>query len=213
MSYSSVMDRAKVGPVLLVGPWHVLDRAHFSAPDDPPIVRCSAEPRDVRITLAGHRPSWILVGDTADDVTITRVAAASGVVPNAMLAMLGSEEDPRRCERWMRRGCAVYLSSDSSVDRVLTTLNCALTMQVHIVDRVFYLESMHARHYSTVPVLTTRETQVLKLVGSGCRNNDIAAELSITVHTVEFHLRHILSKLTARNRTEALERAIKLGLY
>lgn len=213
MRNSAVMDRAKVGPVLLVGPWHVLDHTNSSAPESPSIVRCSVEPRDVRTMLASHRPSWILVSDKADDVTIRQIAAAGGVVPKVMLAALGSEDDPRRCERWMRRGCAVYLSANSTVDRVLTTLNCALTMQVHIVDRVFYMESMHARHYSVVPVLTARETQVLRLVGAGLRNNDIAKELSITVHTVEFHLRHLLSKLTARNRTEAVERAIKLGLY
>jgi DNA-binding NarL/FixJ family response regulator len=213
MNYFSVIDRTKVGPVLLVGPWHAIDHDYVPAPDDPPIVRCTAEPREVRTALASQRPSWILVSDTADDVTIRRIAAASGAVPNVMLALLGSEEDPRRCERWMRQGCAVYLSTNSPVDRVMTTLNCALTMQVHIVDRVFYMESMHARHYSAIPMLTARETQVLRLVGSGFRNNDIAKELSITVHTVEFHLRHILSKLTARNRTEAVERAIKLGLY
>ncbi len=60
--------------------------------------------------------------------------------------------------------------------------------------------------------LTAREADVLELLAAGRRNMEIAAELSVSVNTVEFHVRHVLAKLGARSRTEAAMRARELGL-
>jgi len=60
--------------------------------------------------------------------------------------------------------------------------------------------------------LTAREADVLQLLAGGRRNMEIAAELSVSVNTVEFHVRHVLAKLGARSRTEAAMRARELGL-
>ena len=61
--------------------------------------------------------------------------------------------------------------------------------------------------------LTSREVEILRVLVSGARNREMAAELFLSVHTVEYHLTHILQKLRARNRTEATITAIRLGLY
>lgn len=55
--------------------------------------------------------------------------------------------------------------------------------------------------------LTTRESEVLRLMADGWRNREIATELSVTLNTVESHVRHILGKLQVRSRTEAARRA------
>ncbi len=60
--------------------------------------------------------------------------------------------------------------------------------------------------------LTSRERQVLRLLAEGQANRDIAAELVVTVDTVKRHVTHILAKLGAVNRTEAVARARKLKL-
>jgi DNA-binding NarL/FixJ family response regulator len=59
--------------------------------------------------------------------------------------------------------------------------------------------------------LTVREHEVLGLMAAGLRNAEIAADLSVSLNTVEFHVRHILDKLGARSRTEAVLRARALG--
>ena len=61
-------------------------------------------------------------------------------------------------------------------------------------------------------VITPREREILELVASGARNREIAAKLFLSVHTVEYHVTHILQKLGARNRTEASIKAARLGL-
>jgi LuxR family transcriptional regulator, maltose regulon positive regulatory protein len=60
--------------------------------------------------------------------------------------------------------------------------------------------------------LTSREREVLGLLAQGRANRDIATELVVTLDTVKRHVSHILAKLSAANRTEAVARARELGL-
>jgi LuxR family transcriptional regulator, maltose regulon positive regulatory protein len=60
--------------------------------------------------------------------------------------------------------------------------------------------------------LTDRELEVLAHVAAGARNREIASILKVSIKTVEFHLRNILSKLGVRSRTEAVVRAWQLDL-
>lgn len=60
--------------------------------------------------------------------------------------------------------------------------------------------------------LTARELEVLKLVGEGCSNRDIAGRLYISENTVKNHLRNILQKLHFDNRVQAAGYAIRRGL-
>jgi DNA-binding NarL/FixJ family response regulator len=63
-----------------------------------------------------------------------------------------------------------------------------------------------------VEALTARERDVLALLADGLGNRDIAHALGITDHTVKFHLGAIFGKLGATTRTEAVRRALRLGL-
>jgi DNA-binding NarL/FixJ family response regulator len=60
--------------------------------------------------------------------------------------------------------------------------------------------------------LTPREIEVLRLLADGLANKDIAANLSISEHTIKFHIHSILGKLGAASRTEAVARGLRSGL-
>jgi DNA-binding NarL/FixJ family response regulator len=60
--------------------------------------------------------------------------------------------------------------------------------------------------------LTSREVQVLELLAEGLSNKAIGARLDISDQTVKFHVASIAGKLGARNRTDAVRRALRLGL-
>jgi LuxR family maltose regulon positive regulatory protein len=71
-------------------------------------------------------------------------------------------------------------------------------------------------HSITTPFgesLTERELEVLRLIAQGATNHEIAERLVITVGTAKSHINHILGKLNAHNRTEAVARARALGLF
>jgi ATP/maltotriose-dependent transcriptional regulator MalT len=63
-----------------------------------------------------------------------------------------------------------------------------------------------------VESLTAREHDVLALVSDGLGNRDIAHALAISEHTVKFHLASIFGKLAVSTRTEAVQRALRLGV-
>jgi ATP/maltotriose-dependent transcriptional regulator MalT len=63
-----------------------------------------------------------------------------------------------------------------------------------------------------VETLTAREHDVLALLADGLSNRDIAGHLSISEHTVKFHLASIFGKLGASTRTEAVQRGVRLGV-
>ncbi|MBK9054671.1 MAG: response regulator transcription factor [Chloroflexi bacterium] len=60
--------------------------------------------------------------------------------------------------------------------------------------------------------LTSRELEILSLVADGASNQTIADQLVISLGTVKGHLNHILSKLDAQNRTQAVARGRELNL-
>ncbi len=69
-----------------------------------------------------------------------------------------------------------------------------------------------AHELGIVETLSEREMDVLRLMAQGASNQSIANQLVITVGTVKSHVNHILGKLNAQNRTEAVARARQLGL-
>jgi DNA-binding NarL/FixJ family response regulator len=68
-----------------------------------------------------------------------------------------------------------------------------------------------AEHYSD-EALTVREVEVLQQIGGGNRNRDIAEKLFITEETVKVHIKHIMEKLGATDRTQAVAIAVRRGI-
>ena len=68
-----------------------------------------------------------------------------------------------------------------------------------------------AEHYSD-DALTAREVDVLQQIAGGHRNRDIADKLFISEHTVKIHIKHIMEKLGASDRTEAMAIGARRGI-
>jgi len=85
---------------------------------------------------------------------------------------------------------------------------------LHADDLASLIESRHG-HSSPIDeteALTAREQEVLSAMSEGLSNKEIAGRLSISDHTVKFHIASIMSKLGAASRTEAVTLAIRRGL-
>ena len=199
--------------VVLVGGWSgVPDECQEVRARRVIVRRVPAEVRHLKETIAAAHPLWLLIGPEVEEQTIRSVVlSCQAMHPDLQLAMLGEVGDLRRCERWMRRGCRVYLESSAGVERVAAALDVAHTLRLVVVDRVFP-DAARARQIPPIGALTRREEEVLGLLCLGLRNSDIAHELHLTENTVEFHVSRVLGKLGARNRVEAVDRAVGLGL-
>ena len=175
---------------------------------------CPPDGNRLRNVLSRERPDWLILGTALDN---TQIQAAIGDVRRlghgTKVALLGPEDDFARCERWARQGVACYLGSSRGDDRIARALALSDEEGLLVVDACFQgLLTEFVQLFEPEPSLSARELQLLKLVAGGLRTEEIAERLHLSGHTVEFHFRNIISKLGARNRTQAVARAVILGL-
>ncbi len=105
-----------------------------------------------------------------------------------------------------RRRVAALLRADGEVALVGTAEDADLVVS----ERVVATAAPGA--VAQGGALTARELEVLRLVARGLSNKEIAADLSVTTHTVKYHLAAVLDKLDVRSRTEAVSLGIRTGL-
>ncbi|MGH3615963.1 MAG: response regulator transcription factor [Pseudonocardia sp.] len=196
--------------VLVVGGWP----AATGGMSEPyrQIVRCEPRLRACQLAMSGCRPDWLVLGEGLDDdVKKALMRAAQMISPAVCVAVLTGEGDPPDFDRWLRRGCRAYLPSTMAGAQVLEVLQHARIHGVAVVDMSFQATS-HGGRAAPIAELTRREQEVLRRVRLGLRNREIAAELTVSGSTVDFHVRNLLLKLGARNRVEAVTRARAMGL-
>jgi len=106
-----------------------------------------------------------------------------------------------------RRRVAALLRADGEVALVGTGEDADLVVSERVVSTAAPAVALQAG-----AALTARELDVLRLVARGLSNKEIAADLSITTHTVKYHLAAVLEKLGVRSRTEAVSLGVRTGL-
>ena len=136
----------------------------------------------------------------------------------AAIVLLTEVSDARSVARLLRIGVRAILSRESDPDNVLSAIYA-------VYDRLVLLSTATAESLAAVygdqPLeledemseeITSRETDVLRMLAEGLVNKEIAARLGISEHTVKFHISSILDKLGASTRTEAVTLGIRRGL-
>jgi NarL family two-component system response regulator YdfI len=136
----------------------------------------------------------------------------------AAIVLVTDVRDARSIARLLRSGVRAILSRESGPDELLSAIYAACDGLVLLSTRI--AESLAAVYGDqSLEVedelseeITSRETEVLRMLAEGLVNKDIAARLGISEHTVKFHISSILDKLGASTRTEAVTLGIRRGL-
>ena len=137
---------------------------------------------------------------------------------DAAIVLLTEVTEPRSISRLLRSRVRAILSRESDPDDVLSAIYAAYDGLVVLSTAT--ADSL-AAVYGELPLeveeelseeITSRETDVLRMLAQGLVNKDIAARLGISEHTVKFHISSILDKLGASTRTEAVTLGIRRGL-
>jgi DNA-binding NarL/FixJ family response regulator len=116
----------------------------------------------------------------------------------------------------MDAGCSGFLTKDQALQEVVSTVRRAHAGE--LVADPFVLASLLPRvkrgagAVGPDPSLTTREREILMLTAQGKTSQDVAAEMSLSVHTVRNHLQAVMRKLDAHSRLEAVAKAVRRGL-
>jgi DNA-binding NarL/FixJ family response regulator len=166
------------------------------------------------------RPDLILMDiemPDCDGLEATRQIKAE--LPETRIVMVTVSDDQDNLFEAIKSGAEGYLlkaTSEQELSAALTKIaDGQPALSPGLADKII---DEFARVTRDVPAkepevrLSGREHEVLELVAAGSTNREIAATLFISENTVEFHMRNILGKLHANNRTQAVAHAIRSGL-
>lgn len=147
--------------------------------------------------------------------TMDGVAATEAIrreLPDTEVLALTSVLEDSAVIEIMRAGAIGYLLKDVDGDELCKAIHAAAAGKVQLAPEAAALLLRGLRTTEHAEPLTERETEVLRLLGQGKSNREIASSLHLKEETVKTHVSKILSKLGVRSRTQAAIYAIRNGL-
>ena len=176
---------------------------------------------DEAVRLAGELlPDVVLMDVTmphVDGVEATRRLHKTH--PDIRVVMLTMHADESVISEAIRAGAVGYLVKDCSTDEIAEMVRMAASddstlstgLAGAMLDEVRRLDPIPADEESE-RVVTKREVEVLQLIADGCSTPEVAEQLFISQKTVKNHLASIYHKLDARDRTQAVLQAVRMGI-
>ena len=156
-----------------------------------------------------HQPDITLMDLRLPDMNgIEAMATIRAEFPEARVIILTTFEGDVEIQRALEAGARGYLLKSMPPKELLDGIR-----QVHAGKKRIPAEIVaHLAEHLSDETLTVREVEVLRQVAGGNRNRDIAEHLFISEETVKVHVKHVMDKLGASDRTEAVAIALRRGI-
>ena len=155
--------------------------------------------------------------DSPSDESLLAAIQSGGALVNSSLMIL--TEDPESLALdVLGSGLRAILPRYATPEEIIAAIQAAATGLVALHPDIFdsVLSRIRSGQQSELDpsgqILTPREIEVLRMIAEGLGNKEIASKLSISDHTVKFHISSIFAKLGASNRAEAVTLGIRHGL-
>jgi DNA-binding NarL/FixJ family response regulator len=136
------------------------------------------------------------------------IIAIKSEAPSARIIVLTTYSGDVLAQRALQAGAQAYVLKSLVRTEILNTIRIVHAGEKQVQADVAAEMAKHTADAS----LTNREVQVLQLVASGCANKVISARLDINEETTKTHIKNILAKLGARDRTHAVSLGLKRGI-
>ena len=182
------------------------------------VVGEAADGEEALRLAAKLRPDVVLMDVTMpvlDGVEATRQLHEH--LPEIPVVILTMHADREVLARAIRAGAAGYLVKDCSTDEVVRTVRLAANGETALSPELAASMLAEAQRADSPaeelePIISRREEEVLQLVADGLSTSEVAAKLYISIKTVKNHLASIYEKLDSRDRTQAVLRAVRMGI-
>jgi DNA-binding NarL/FixJ family response regulator len=156
-----------------------------------------------------HRPDITLMDLRLPDINgIDAMVAIRTEFPDARIIMLTTFEGDVEIRRALQAGAVGYMLKTTPRRQLVEMIRKVHAGKKHIPPEI----AAHLAEHMGEESLSKREVDVLQKIAGGNRNSDIAALLFITEETVKGHVKHIMEKLGASDRTEAVAIGIRRGI-
>jgi DNA-binding NarL/FixJ family response regulator len=145
-----------------------------------------------------------------DGVEATRVIRDRA--PTVQVVILTMHADKGVLDRAIRAGAVGYLVKDCTMEEVVRTVQQAASGETSLSAELAEAMLHEAVQPAAESIITKREEEVLQLIAEGFSTTEVATRLFISVKTVKNHLASVYQKLDSRDRTQAVVRAVKMGI-
>jgi DNA-binding NarL/FixJ family response regulator len=151
-----------------------------------------------------------------DGVEATRLIGGSFTATQVI--MLTMHADKEVLADAIRAGASGYLVKDCSTEEIADAIRMAMQGDTALSPQLAatMLDEVRRLDVPDIPeedrVITKREEEVLQLIADGCSTPEVAEQLYISQKTVKNHLASIYQKLDARDRTQAVLQAVRMGI-
>ena len=183
--------------------------AVVNATPDMEMVAQASTGRDAIRQFRQHRPDITLMDVRLPDISgIDATIAILAEFPDARIVMMTTFAGDVEVKRALAAGVRGYVLKTMAPREFAGVIRCVHSGRKQLDQDVAVILAEHASDEA----LTERERDVLQRVTEGNRNRDIAEQLSVSVETVKVHIKHILEKLGASDRTQAAAIAVRRGI-
>jgi len=149
-----------------------------------------------------------------DGVEATR--AIRDCAAQVQVVILTMHADKGVLDRAIRAGAVGYLVKDCTMEEVVRTVRQAAagetTLSPELAGAMLAEAVLPTGGVAPEAIITKREEEVLQLIAEGLSTTEVAAQLYISVKTVKNHLASVYQKLDSRDRTQAVVRAVRMGI-
>jgi len=156
-----------------------------------------------------YRPDVTLMDLRLPDLSgIDAMLAIRAESPDARIVILTTFEGDVEIQRALQAGAHGYLLKSAPPNELVQAIRQVHAGKKRVPPNVAAQLAEHMGSES----LSSREVEVLRQVGQGNRNREVAERLFISEETVKVHVKHIMEKLGANDRTQAIAIAVKRGI-
>jgi len=186
--------------------------ACFERRPDITVLAIVSDLEGVRNSLAAHRADLVLI-DVTHGIDLYDARSIAAQWPEVALVALGLHEQRQEVIRCGRAGFTGYVAREASLDGLCKALRdvvegrlaCPAEISGGLL-RALFRGDQPPNESALEHVLTRREEDVLRLIGEGLSNKEIARELTLSVATVKHHVHHVLDKMKLQRRAQAMRR-------
>jgi DNA-binding NarL/FixJ family response regulator len=164
------------------------------------------------------RPDVILMDVTMPEIDgVEACRQVRAQLPDTKVVMLTMHADQGVLTSAIRAGATGYLVKDCSTEEIASAVRMAAGGETALSPQLAASMLNEVRrwdqpHKEEERVVTKREEEVLQLIADGCSTPEVAEKLYISQKTVKNHLASIYQKLDARDRTQAVLQAVRMGI-